>query len=775
VSDDDYPPLRDQSFETLTSGFRTMPLGRLDTFQDRTSNINWKAGMLRRMIALTVLIGAGIAAAQDAKPPVAPVHNVLDEYHGVKVDDPYRYMEKLDDPQVAAWFKAQATYTEATLQAIPGRKALLARLQDINRSTPAVVQNVRRFPGNRVYYEKRGATESLFKLYVRNGFQGTERLLVDAAKFVTNASEHMSLDWWEPSRDGRFVAFGISGAGSEQAVLHIVDARSGKLLPDTIDRCRVGQVSWAEDDSFLYNRLQKIGANTPPTDYFKNSRLYRHVIGREAEQDPAVLGPGVPDGNAETLRWRPVALITPGSDYVLGVYIPGAEKRRAIYKQPIAALGTKDGWTKVVDLADEITGFAVHGDDLYLVSQHDAPHGRVLVTNLSDSELKQATVLVPQGSSVIEEIVAASDALYVRTADAGSGSVLRLKYGSTVARPVPQPVSTSAWHLEANSGVPGVIIGIDSWVRRVATYVYEPAAGAMVNPHLESDSPTGFGEFQVSELRVKSHDGTLVPLTVISKAGLARNGGNPTLLIGYGAYGISMDPGIISITYLQPWLERGGVWAVAHVRGGGEYGEEWHTAGKGLTKENTWKDFIACAQYLIEQKYTSPDRLGTWGASAGGITVGMALVDRPDLFAAVIEVAAGPDMIRFERTPNGPGNIIEFGTVKDRAGFDGLLKMSAYHHVKNGTRYPAVLIETGFNDPRALPWESAKMAARLQAATSSGKPVLLRVDYDAGHGVGSTERQFELQFADEYSFLLWQMGVPDFQPLTKSLTSPDIR
>ncbi len=731
--------------------------------------------MLPRFVVVTVLIGAGMAVTQDVKPPVAPVHNVVDEYYGVKVDDPYRYMEKLDDPQVAAWFKAQATYTEARLQVIPGRKALLARLQEINRSTPAVVQNVRRFPGNRIYYEKRVAGENQFKLYVRNGFKGTERLLVDASKFVTNASEHMSLDWWEPSRDGRFVVFGISRAGSEQAVLHVVDVGSGKLLTDTIDRCRVGQVSWAEDDSFFYNRLQKMGANTQPTDYFKNSRLYRHVIGREADQDPAVLGPGVPDGNAETLRWRPVALITPGTHYVLGVYTPGAEKRRVIYKQPIAALGTKDGWTKVVDLADDITGFAVHRDDLYLVSQHDAPYGRVLVTNLSDPELKQATVLVPQGTSVVEEIVAASDALYVRIADAGSGTVLRLEYGSTVRRAVPQPVSTSAWHLEANPGVPGVIIGIDSWVRRVATYVYEPAAGATVNPHLESDSSTGIGEFQVSELRVKSHDGTLVPLTVISKAGLARNSRNPTLLIGYGAAGISMDPGFISITYLQPWLERGGIWAVAHVRGGGEFGEQWHNAGKGLTKENTWKDFIACAQYLVEQRYTSPERLGSWGASAGGITVGMAMVDRPHLFAAVIEVAAGPDMIRFERTPNGPGNIVEFGTVKDRAGFDGLLKMSAYHHVEDGTRYPAVLLETGFNDPRALPWESAKMAARLQAATSSDKPVLLRVDYDAGHGVGSTERQFELQFADEYSFLLWQMGIPDFQPPKKSLTSPHDR
>jgi prolyl oligopeptidase len=201
-----------------------------------------------------------------------------------------------------------------------------------------------------------------------------------------------------------------------------------------------------------------------------------------------------------------------------------------------------------------------------------------------------------------------------------------------------------------------------------------------------------------------------------------------------------------------------------HVRGGGEYGEEWHAAGKGLTKQNTWKDFIACAQYMIENKYTSPKRLGTLSGSAGGVMVGMAMIERPDLFAGVIDAVPAPDMLRYELTPNGPGNVVEFGTVKNRDGFDGLLKMSAYHQVKDGTPYPAVLITMGFNDPRVVAWEPGKFAVRMQAATSSGKPVLLRVDYDAGHGVSSTEEQRQRETADQFSFLLWQMGVPEFQP-----------
>ena len=264
------------------------------------------------------------------------------------------------------------------------------------------------------------------------------------------------------------------------------------------------------------------------------------------------------------------------------------------------------------------------------------------------------------------------------------------------------------------------------------------------------------------EVEARSYDGTMIPLSIVYKQGTRLDGTNPTLLWGYGAYGFSQDPSYDPL--LLAWIGHGGVFAVAHVRGGGEFGYEWYQAGYKLTKPNTWKDFIACAEYLVENKYTSPQRLAGIGGSAGGILIGRAITERPDLFGAAIAVVGCMDLLRMETTPNGVQNIPEFGTVKTKDGFKALYEMSSYDHVKDGTKYPAVMLMTGINDPRVEPWQSAKMAARLQAATTSGKPVLLRVDYEAGHGVGSTKKQTEEQLADRWTFLLWQFGLPEFQP-----------
>lgn len=306
-------------------------------------------------------------------------------------------------------------------------------------------------------------------------------------------------------------------------------------------------------------------------------------------------------------------------------------------------------------------------------------------------------------------------------------------------------------------------------MKTLQPYGYEPSARR--SHALELCPPTpdeDLTDVQVSEVKVPSHDGTLVPLSIIHRRGLKFDGSHPTLLNGYGAYGISQTPG--SGPMLRAWVERGGVYAVAHVRGGGEYGEEWHRGGFQETKPNTWKDFIACAEYLIRQKYTAPRHLGGLGISAGGILMGRAITERPDLFGAAGIAVGATDMLRFETTANGVPNVAEFGSVKTEAGFRNLLAMSAYHHVKDGVRYPAVLLHTGINDPRVDPWLAAKMTARLQAATASGQPVLLRVDYQNGHGPGVTRQQQLATYADGCAFLFWQLRHPDFQPNPKPVS-----
>jgi prolyl oligopeptidase len=302
-----------------------------------------------------------------------------------------------------------------------------------------------------------------------------------------------------------------------------------------------------------------------------------------------------------------------------------------------------------------------------------------------------------------------------------------------------------------------------SWARAPRIYSYDPATRQIADTKLQplgpNDNPT---DITSDEVQVKSWDGVSVPLSIVYKRGLKMDGSNPAWITGYGAYGISLDPSFNPI--LLAWLEKGGVYAVAHPRGGGENGEDWHKWGMKLTKPNTWRDFIACAEYLIDQKFTSSAKLGGSGTSAGGITIGRTFTERPDLFAAVLDRVGVSNALRSEFSPNGPPNIPEFGSVKSQWGFEDLYTMDAYLHVRNGVRYPAVMLTTGFNDPRVASWEPAKMAARLQAATASGRPILLRVDYAAGHGIGSTRTQVEEELADEMSFMLWQFGVPGFQP-----------
>jgi prolyl oligopeptidase len=302
-----------------------------------------------------------------------------------------------------------------------------------------------------------------------------------------------------------------------------------------------------------------------------------------------------------------------------------------------------------------------------------------------------------------------------------------------------------------------VLIGSSSWTKGSRIYSFDPAterlADTDLRPRGKFDDVAGY---ESVEVMVPSHDGVLVPLSIIHQAGLKLDGSHPTLISGYGAYGLNMD---VSFDPTRiAWLERGGVIAIAHVRGGGEFGKQWHLAGYKATKPNTWKDFIACAEYLVKQGYTSPGKLAGQGTSAGGILIGRAITERPDLFSAALVQVGCTDMLRMETTTNGVPNIQEFGSVTTKEGFDNLLEMSTLNHIVDGTKFPAVLVTHGINDPRVEPWMSAKLTARLQAASRSGRPVLFRVDYDAGHGIGSTKRQREEQLADSWAFLLWQFG-----------------
>ena len=726
---------------------------------------------------LVLSIQAGPVKAQSPSatslpsPLVAPVRPVTDDYFGTKVVDPYRYMENLEDPQVQAWFKGQDDYTRAVLAKIPSRSQLLARIRELDQSVRRV--GAGRLPGDLYIIFKQLPGEDVFKLYLRQGLTGEDKLLVDPEKVILAPVDQGKgknvIDGSVVSNNGEYIAVGIEPGGDElHGELHVIEVSTGRETGDVITQvgAEAWQPYWLPDNrSFVYGRLQKLPPGAPAAEVRQKFRTYLHVLGTDPEKDQPVFGYGV----VPSIEVDPSLIASvqtqPDSRYALGVLNGSVTPNSAYYIEPISDLGkTNTAWRKVADFADGVTSIAVHDDDLYLLTYKDASRYKVLRLDARQPDLASAETVVPPGEAVITGINPARDALYVQLLDGGIGRVLRVPYGShpqaeEVALPFKGDVAVGT-----DPRVPGALLYLTSWTSAFKIYAYDPDTKQVRDTRIQPTGPYDApASIESEEVKARSYDGTLVPLSVVHEKNLKLDGSNPTLIEGYGGYGITYSP------YFEPtqlaWYEKGGIYAVCHARGGGEYGEEWHLAGKGATKPNTWRDFIACVEYLIEHKYTSSARLAGEGVSAGGILIGRAFTDRPELFAAAIDKVGVSDTLRFETSQNGETNIPELGSVKTREGFKDLYEMSAYDHVKDKTAYPAILFETGMNDPRVDPWQMAKMTARLQAATSSGKPVLLRVDYAGGHGMmGATRDQADEQLADEWSFLLWQFGVPDFQP-----------
>ncbi len=718
-----------------------------------------------RLIAMwpfVFLVGiTHLVAHTVAPPPVAPVRPVTDDYFGRKIVDPYRWMEQAGSSEFADWLKGQAGYTHATLEQLPDRAKLLDRVLALGNASVSV-RGVQR-AGGCLFYFKTAPGEDNRKLFVRLETALPDdpgRLLFDPTK-LGSKDKHISIDYFAPSPDGKIVAIGYSEGGSENSVLHFLDVADGHDLGESIDRCQFGPCFWQADGrSVFYNRLQTLAPDAPPDAKYLNSRAYLHVLGTDPQKDPPVFGHGLSEKIGIEETDTPAVVTSAASPYAVGVVAHGVRNEATIYTALLTEIdGAKTPWRKLADVTDEVTSGALHGDDLFLLSHHGASRFQVLRVALRTGDIQKATVAVPVSETVLADISCAADALYVRTLDGGLGGVLRLPYDAkNGAKPaaLPLPFAGAIAELTVDPLAAGAVFPLEGWVRAPVYLRYDPATGQFADTRLRAPSPLDFSGMESFEVKAKAADGTLVPLSIVAKKGLAHDGSAPTLLGGYGAYGSSLDPSFDPTSLA--WLERGGVLAYAHVRGGGDYGEDWHLGGQKLTKPNTWNDFIACAEYLVAEKWTSPAHLAGSGTSAGGILIGRAITSRPELFGAAVIQVGYSNTLRYEKMAAGPLNIPEFGTTADPEGFRGLYEMDAMHHVADRTAYPAVLLTAGVNDPRVEPWQTGKMTARLQAASNSGKPVLLRVDFDAGHGLGSTKTQHLTEVADMDAFLLWQIG-----------------
>jgi prolyl oligopeptidase len=723
--------------------------------------------MLRLAIvfpAVLMLAAAG-PSGFPTPPPVPPERPVGVTEYATSVTDPYRYFENMNDPVVVKFFEEQNAYARAVLSRLGDARAQLfdriAALDNAGSTVSGVTRD-----GPYYFYLKLYPGQSSPKLYVRGVNASDERILVDPQKLAT-PGKHFTINYFLPSLDGRRVAYGISEGGSEAAVIHVVDTATGEVLPDAIDRAYYfGVTSWRPDgNSFYYVRFPKLAPGEPQTDKETRAVNYLHVIGRDPDRDVAVFGYGVDSKIPFGPTDFPIVIYSPASPYTLGLIGHGVQNERTIYAtRATPGEGGPVTWESVATTADDVTAEDLKGGTIYLVTHKDAPTFKVIATSLDAPNVATAQTVVAAGSSIVSDIDLAADGLYVLSRDGGFAKLTRISLSadgtpgasSTIALPFEGSVNA----VSTDPREPGAVFGLTGWTHSLLYYAVD-ASGTVADTGLKEPAKVDMSPYTSSEIQARSADGTMVPLSIVYKKGLALDGSHPAYLTGYGAYGIELNPSFSSTRVA--WLERGGVFAVCHVRGGGWYGEAWHRAGMIATKPHTWQDFVACGQWLVAHKYTSPAHLAGEGTSAGGITIGRAITSQPHLFAAALDVVGASNAFRMEFSPNGPPNIPEFGTVTNKVGFKALFAMDAYEHVVPGTAYPAVMLITGYNDPRVASWELAKFTARLQTATTSGRPILLRVDYDAGHGfLAASRKQSEELLTDEYSFLLWQCGDPAF-------------
>lgn len=693
--------------------------------------------------------------------PVARVEIVRETLYGQTVEDPYRWMENWHGEELRDWVQAQGVYTRGYLDALPEREPLLRRITELSDAVPLLSRL--RLSGGRAFYLLRPPGADVARLVMRVGLDGPEQVVFDPA--TVGDEVHSVIDWYEPSHDGLLVAFGLSQGGSEHSVLHVIEAETGRLLADAIARTDFGIVQWLEDNqSFLYHRLRSLPEGVPETDRYRDSRMYLHRLGEDPENDLPVFGNDINPRIALDPFDVPAIALSDRSDWMVGLAIHGVRPELTMYVAPRSALADPAAipWMKVVDVEDEVVsspgsldGIALDGDMLYLRTYRDAPRYRVVALDLANPDIASARTVVPPSEIVVESVRLAGPSLVVGGQRGGIAQLRRVSLQDGAIETVPLPVQGTIVDWTAGEHDGDVVLLLSSWIVAPQVYLLTAAEPTPANTGWLPTPQIDFGDVESYETEYPAHDGTMVPISIIHRRGLALDGTNPTILNAYGSYGLSLYP--IFRPTLLAWYERGGVFAVAHIRGGGENGREWREAGYKLTKGNTIDDFIAAAEYLIREGYTSPQYLAGQGGSAGGIPTGGSLVKRPDLWAAMVMQVAVTSFLRFEFSENGPPNVPEFGSISTEDGFRALQMVDSYTKIRDGVAYPACLITTGLNDPRVVVWQATKMAARLQAATASGKPILLRVEEQAGHGaIGAARHQVDEEMADILAFVLSQ-------------------
>lgn len=681
--------------------------------------------------------------------PASPKVPVADEYYGIRVTDDYRWLEDPNDPTVQRWNEEQNRVTRAALDSVPARAHVYRRLKDLYTATSSDYYGLEYRGGILFAVKFQPPKEQPFLISLRSANDpDSEHVILDPN--VLDPDGTTAIDFYAASLDGRLVAVSLSEKGSEAGTVRVYEVATGRELGDVIPRVNFptagGSVAWNADGSGFYYTRYPRDAERPPEDMNFYQQVYFHRLGTPTSEDTYAIGEDFP-------RIAEISLsASPDGRYLLAAVANGDGGEFAHY-----LLNPAGEWQRLTQFSDQVihAEFA-SSEALYLLSLKDAPRGKVLRLPLADPDFGRTQLILPEGEAAIQSFMPTDTRLYLVEMIGGPSQIRVFGLGGEAQAPLPTPPVSSVGqvvHLKGDE----ILFRSSSFIEPPAWYRFDPAEEEPERTALAVTSPADFGDAVVVRRFATSRDGTRVPLNIIHRKGLKLDGTHPTILYGYGGYGISLSP-TFSIRR-RVWLDQGGVYVVANLRGGGEYGDAWHTAGHLARKQNVFDDFAACANHLIDSGYTRPDRLAIEGGSNGGLLMGAAFTQHPELFRAVVAYVGIYDMLRVELDPNGAFNVTEFGTVKDREHFDALYAYSPFHRVVDDTPYPAVLFVTGEHDGRVNPANSRKMAARLQAATSSDRPVLLRTSSSSGHGIGTGLNERIAQDADVFAFLFDQLGI----------------
>jgi prolyl oligopeptidase len=694
-----------------------------------------------------VSLPAAEPAPETAKKPVST------KYQGVAVEDPYQWLENDEEPDVKAWSNAQNQRTRKYLDQLPDRAAIETQLTEwYAKTSPSYSALVSR-PGLLfvMKFQPPKQQQLLVTLTSADDLK-SEKVVLDPN--LLDAKGTTAIDWFVPSLDGKHVAVSLSKGGSEDGTLHFYETATGKVLPDMIAHVQYptagGSAAWNADGSGIYYTRFPRKGERPNADLNFYQQVYYHKLGTPDTEDTYSIGKDFP---------RIAEIVLEASNdgrYILASVANGDGGDFAHYLLGPDGSASSE-WKQITKFSDQIKAARLGRDNaLYLLSRNAAPRGKVLRLPLETPELSKAVDIVPTGEAVIQQIVPTADALFTGDLLGGPSQIRRFGLDGKGETVIPIPKISAVQEMVALED--GSLVFRDqSYTEPAAWFYCAKEKNEPVETALRNTSPVSFADIEVIREFATSKDGTKVPLNIIFRKGMKRDGQNPTLLYSYGGYGISVSPNFDFTRRL--WFDHGGVYVVANIRGGGEFGEDWHKAGNLTKKQNVFDDFAAAAEYLIKEKYTRPEKLAILGGSNGGLLMGAMITQHPDLMRAVVSQVGIYDMLRVELAPNGAFNVTEFGTVKNPQQFKALYAYSPYHHVVDGTKYPSILMMTGANDGRVAPYHSRKMVARLDEANKSENPILLRTSSSAGHGIGTALNERIKQLADIYAFLFTQLGM----------------